>query len=200
MKITTVKVADLKPSGDNPRRHSARQVDELVRSLGAFGQYRPLVVDENNVVLAGNGLLQALVQRGDDKAAAYVMTDLSEADKKRLMVADNRLGDMGADDYEALHEVLRSIGDFDVPGYDEGALRDLLSDAEDFLEDAENYGVLPTDEIEKALSRSDQVAENDAQASESVGKPPAPITDPASSEGDASDHPSICPTCGQSWL
>lgn len=209
MKISEVNTAELKFNKLNPRKHSVRQVNELERSLDTFGQYRPMVVDEDNVVLIGNGLLEALLQRGDTVASAYVVTTLSEADKRRLMVADNRLSDMSSDDYDALQDVLRSIGDFDVPGYDEDSLRDLLSDAEDFLEEASAYGVLPTDEVEKAVRRSDEVRAGAAESMSSIGRAPEPPWAPGGDGGTgpgrggldaAGDHASICPTCGQSWL
>jgi ParB-like chromosome segregation protein Spo0J len=91
MKTTTVSLGDLTPLDRNPRKHSNLQIAELKRSVEMFGQIRPLVVDENKTVLAGNGLLIALTQLGWTKAEAYVVSGLSEADKKRLILADNKV-------------------------------------------------------------------------------------------------------------
>lgn len=56
----------------NVRIHSEQQIRELKRSLEKFGQTRALVVDENNVILIGNGLYEAMVSLGYQEASVYV--------------------------------------------------------------------------------------------------------------------------------
>ena len=56
MKVIKKRLDDLKHPEKNVRIHSEQQIRELKRSLEKFGQTRALVVDENNVILIGNGL------------------------------------------------------------------------------------------------------------------------------------------------
>ena len=56
MKVTIKKLSVLKHPEKNVRIHSEQQIRELKRSLEKFGQTRALVIDENNIILIGNGL------------------------------------------------------------------------------------------------------------------------------------------------
>ena len=62
MKVTIKKLSVLKHPEKNVRIHSEQQIRELKRSLEKFGQTRALVIDENNIILIGNGLYEAMVR------------------------------------------------------------------------------------------------------------------------------------------
>ena len=124
MKITKIKLADLKKPERNVRRHTEKQMVEYVRSLDMFGQIRPLVVDENYVIIAGNGLYDALLKKGADTADCYVVTGLTDKEKKKLMLADNKIFELGYDDTDAFDAILKELeGDVDIPGWDEDLLK-----------------------------------------------------------------------------
>ena len=91
MKITKIKLTDLKKPERNVRKHTDKQMVEYVRSLDMFGQIRPLVVDEDHVIIAGNGLYDALMKQGADTADCYVVTGLTDKEKKKLMLADTKI-------------------------------------------------------------------------------------------------------------
>ena len=129
MKVVDKNIADLKHVDGNTRLHSDRQLREYVRSLEMFGQIRPLVIDENNVVLAGNGLLAALRKMGKTTAACHVVEGLTDRQKKKLMLADNKIFQLGEDNTFAFEEALRELsGDLDIPGYSADILKNLASD------------------------------------------------------------------------
>lgn len=132
----------------NPRSHGEKQLEELGRSLTMFGQFRPLVVDEKNVVLAGNGMLTAMRRLGWTEGKAVRITGLDEAGKKKLVLADNRIAGMGYTDFEEVDRILNEINDTQIPGYDEEFLRQMLAEAEEILEVAETYGTFEEDELE----------------------------------------------------
>lgn len=128
MKVKRVKVSQLRPAEHNCRRHAPRQVAELVRSLKAFGQTRPFVIDESNVVLVGNGMLAAMQSAGIEEADAYVVSGWSEAQKRKLMLADNKCYELGSSDIDEIFASLKTLGaegDFDVPGFEEDSIRRL---------------------------------------------------------------------------
>lgn len=117
MKVIKKRLDDLKHPEKNVRIHSEQQIRELKRSLEKFGQTRALVVDENNVILIGNGLYEAMVSLGYQEASVYVKTELSENDKKKLMIADNKTYALGIDNLDTLNEFLEELqGDLDIPG------------------------------------------------------------------------------------
>ena len=97
MKVEKIAIYKLKHPEVNTRKHPEAKIKEMVKSVEMFGQTRPLVIDENNVVLAGNGLLIALRRLGTEKAEVFKKTGLSDAQKKKLMLADNKIYSLGID-------------------------------------------------------------------------------------------------------
>ena len=175
METITIPITEVHPLEVNPRRHPEKQLNELVRSLEQFGQYRPLVVDEDGVILAGNGLHAALLRTGATEVTVYRATGLSETQKKKLILSDNKTGDLSNDDFDVMEQMLRELEDFEVPGYGPEMLRGIIADAEDVLEDANSYGVLSDEDREGLLSHRDEVQE--ANAGASVGTAPEPPSD-----------------------
>lgn len=151
MKIVKKKLSELKPPERNVRIHSEKQTKEFVRSLESFGQIRPIVIDEDNTILAGNGLYAALVAKGDTSADCYIVTGLSENEKKKLMLADNKIYSLGVDDMDVFEQFLKELGDdIDIPGYDEELLKTITADMEDVDEMLSGYGTV-TEETSNRL-------------------------------------------------
>lgn len=165
MKTVKVNIADLQHPEKNVRIHTEKQITELQKSIKMFGQIRPVIVDENNVILAGNGLVQALKEMGQETVDVLPMKNLSENDKKKLMIADNRIYTLGYDDNEAIFEILGSLdGDFDVPGYEEEVLQDLLADVDEVDEHIESYGQLEPEQIQEFREAGERLEERTEQS------------------------------------
>lgn len=161
MFVVMKNVAELKHKEGNTRLHNERQLREYVRSLEMFGQIRPLVIDENNVVLAGNGLLAALRKMGATTAACHVVAGLSENEKKKLMLADNKIFQLGEDDDFAFEETLRELsGDIDIPGYSSDLLKSLTSDlkaVDELRDESKQPTEKKTRSARKTKSASEQI-------------------------------------------
>lgn len=217
MKVIKKRLDDLKHPEKNVRIHSEQQIRELKRSLEKFGQTRALVVDENNVILIGNGLYEAMVSLGYQEASVYVKTELSENDKKKLMIADNKTYALGIDNLDTLNEFLEELqGDLDIPGYDEEILQQMVADADEVTEKISEYGTLDESEIQK-IKEANEKREQKAAAAEisdnnSENSSENPNTsDNQSSEGQNTTETEpeitetrkfvICPNCGEKiWL
>src|SRR5262245_21050683 len=119
MKIGTLAIDQLKAPPRNVRIHPEAQITELVRALRKFGQTRPVVIDEDNVILAGNGLVEACRQLGQNEVQILRMSGLSAADKTKLMLSDNKIYSLGLDDFDAVLAAIREVNDYDIPGFDE---------------------------------------------------------------------------------
>jgi len=123
MKIVKMKISELKCPEQNIRIHTEKQIQEFERSVKMFGQIRPIVVDDDNVILCGNGLYATLVKMGIDTADVYKVTGLTENQKKKLMIADNKIYGLGIDDLDTFNKFLSDLGeDLDIPGFDESIL------------------------------------------------------------------------------
>lgn len=153
MEIITMKLADLVKPEKNVRIHTEQQLKEFQRSVEMFGQIRPIVVDENNVILAGNGLYDTFVMMGKESAEVYKYKNLTENQKKKLMIADNKIFNLGVDNLESLNNFLEELqGDLDIPGFDEDILKEMVADAEEVTEIIALYGKLEADEIQEIRS------------------------------------------------
>ena len=204
MKIVMKKLADLKTPDYNVRRHSDKQIKEFIRSLDKFEQTRPFVIDENNIVLVGNGMLEAMIQKGEEMGACIVKTGLSEADKKKLMLSDNRIFDLGVNDIAAFDAIIAELdGDFDIPGYDDSFLDSLTADAEEISTVLSEYGTVDEDAAE-VIRTAENTPVRPVQTAQSEPSPDSPVATreeaPESGETPAGRFV-ICPNCGERiWL
>lgn len=203
MKIIRKKLTELKPAERNVRIHSEKQVKEFVRSLDSFGQIRPIVIDEDNTILAGNGLYAALTAKGETSADCYIMTGLSENDKKKLMLADNKIYSLGVDDMEVFEEFLRDLGDdLEIPGFDQELLETLTADMSDVDEMLSGYGTVTEttkQQITQTAERYEAQEEQHTAEAEEVKPAPAPAPD---APPEALPKRFLqCPRCGEKiWL
>lgn len=162
MEVTRMKLVDLVKPEKNVRIHTEQQLKEFRRSVKMFGQIRPIVVDENHVILAGNGLYDTLIAMGRETADVYQYDNLTENQKKKLMIADNKIYSLGIENLETLNSFLEELqGDLDVPGFDEEILKQMVSEAEDITEKLSEYGMLEDDKIqsikENAIKKEQQL-------------------------------------------
>lgn len=195
MKTVTKKLSDLKRPEKNVRMHTDKQLVEFRRSVEMFGQIRPIVCDEGGMILAGNGLYETLLSMGKDTADCYVVTGLSENEKKKLMMADNRIFDLGVDDMKVFDELLAELGDdLDVPGYDDELLRSLVADSEDVDEIMSSYGLITEEKKEEMAAAGENYRKEEAQREAALA---APTTEEPAQTGKFV----ICPKCGEKiWL
>lgn len=217
MKVIKKRLDDLKHPEKNVRIHSEQQIRELKRSLEKFGQTRALVVDENNVILIGNGLYEAMVSLGYQEASVYVKTELSENDKKKLMIADNKTYALGIDNLDTLNEFLEELqGDLDISGYDEEILQQMVADADEVTEKISEYGTLDESEIQKIKEANEKREQKAAAAEISDNNSENSSENPNTSDNQSSERQNttetepeitetrkfvICPNCGEKiWL
>ena len=214
MNIVKMPLADLKRPERNIRIHPEAQIKEYVRSVKKNGQIKLLVIDENNTILIGNGLHEAMLRSGYTEAYCIVKAGMTEADKMKMMMADNKIFSLGIDNLDTFNAFLEElVDDLDIPGYDEDILRSMVADAEDISEKISEYGTIDDDEIEEIraarekkealIAKAEQATT--APAAKSVPPTPAqapapPISEPPAPTTDVQKYV-ICPKCGEKiWL
>ncbi|WP_248240575.1 DNA modification methylase [Microbacterium kunmingense] len=130
LEVVQFAVADLSLFHRNPRRGDVRAIAE---SLTAHGQYRPLVVNVGtltgrpNEILAGNHTYLAACSLGWETVQATTV-DVDDATATRIVLADNRLADLGSYDDADLVTALAAAGDLDGTGYTQGDLDTLIAE------------------------------------------------------------------------
>jgi DNA modification methylase len=82
---------DLRPYDRNSRTHSKSQVETLARSIREYGFTNPILLDEDGVIIAGHGRLQAARAVGLEQVPTITLRGLSEAQRRALVLADNRI-------------------------------------------------------------------------------------------------------------
>lgn len=145
MKLEVVKLGDLKPLENNVRKHNDKQIDELIKSVEQFGQTRAMVIDEDNNILIGNGLYYALLKMNREEVQCFRKTGLSEIEKKKLILSDNKIYGLGSDDYEEINNYIQEItgmGDFEIAGYDKFILEQMTATDEQVEEAIKDYGTI----------------------------------------------------------
>ena len=128
LELVYLQIAALKPDPRNPRQHSRRQIKQLAQSIETFGFIAPALVDGENNVIAGHCRILACRELGWSEIPAIRIENLSEAKRRALMIADNRLAENASWDERLLSEQLRDLSlaelDFDIEviGFDMGEI------------------------------------------------------------------------------
>lgn len=199
MKTVKKQLSELRHPDRNVRMHTDKQLVEFRRSIEMFGQIRPIVCDEDGVILAGNGLYEALVSMGRTSADCYVVSGLSENEKKKLMLADNRIFDLGVDDMKAFDDIIAELGDdLDVPGYDDDLLKTLTADEAEVDEMMSSYGLITEEKKDEIHHAADAYRkEEEARTAKAAVSEDENDVDEEQPEG----RFVICPNCGEKiWL
>lgn len=130
--IKYIDVKKLTPYDKNSRTHSETQVQQIVDSINTFGWTNPILVDENNLILAGHGRLRAAHELGMDKVPCIELSKLSDAEKKAYILADNKLAENSGWDNDLLKSELNILKDLDfdvsVIGFDSVEMSTILDD------------------------------------------------------------------------
>src|SRR5258705_12157928 len=83
----------LKPRATNPRTHSKKQVAQIAMAIQRFGFTNPVLVDDANGIIAGHGRVEAAKIVGLDQVPTVRLSDMSEAEIRAYVIADNRLAE-----------------------------------------------------------------------------------------------------------
>ena len=84
LKIVVRSLSDLKPNARNARTHSRRQIRQIADSIAAFGFNNPVLVDDNNTIIAGHGRVEAAKLLGLSEVPTVCLAHMSEAEQLHL--------------------------------------------------------------------------------------------------------------------
>ena len=137
LKVVYRRVDDLTAYERNARTHSTKQINQIAASIGRFGFVNPVLVDGTGTLIAGHGRVQAARQIGMKEVPTVALEHLSDAERRALVIADNRLAELAGWDEDVLRlelsdlETLELDFELEVTGFDTGDLDKLLADPGD---------------------------------------------------------------------
>jgi DNA modification methylase len=145
----------LRPYPGNARTHSPKQIRQIARSIERFGFNNPVLVDDDDQIIAGHGRVEAAKLLGLKTIPTVRLSHLSEDDKRAYILADNRLAEKAGYDNEMLAIELQHLADvgFDVSliGFEPAEVDIIIEGIGDESEQPEN--VVPEKNSGPAVSR-----------------------------------------------
>lgn len=135
MKIEELKILDIVPYENNPRNND-EAVPAVAKSIEEFGFKVPIVIDKNNVIIAGHTRLRAAESLGLKKVPCIRADDLTEEQVRAFRLADNKTAELAFWDFTKLDKELEKLENidmsefgFDRDDFNEEMLEDLFTDA-----------------------------------------------------------------------
>ena len=116
MNVVEMKLADLIPYENNPRKNKDA-VQYVANSIKEFGFKVPIIIDRENVIVAGHTRALAAEELGLETVPVIVADDLTDEQIKAFRLADNKTAEMAGWDFEALGIELDEILDIDMSGF-----------------------------------------------------------------------------------
>lgn len=108
MKLQRLKLADIEPHKNNPRKND-EAVNAVAESIRQCSYITPIIVDENYVIIAGHTRYKALVALGMDDAECLICDGLTEEQKKKYRFLDNKTGEKATWDLMKLEVELEGL-------------------------------------------------------------------------------------------
>ena len=133
LKIEYVDIDSIKPYKNNPR-HNEEAIPYVMNSIKEFGFKNPIIIDKNNVIIAGHTRLESAKRLGMKEVPIIHADDLTEEQVKAFRLADNKVSEKAEWNFELLDEELNDL-DIDMEQYGFDKIEDI--NFEDFYEDNE---------------------------------------------------------------
>lgn len=138
-----VNISDIKPYQNNARTHSTQQIEQIVKSIKEFGFTNPLLIDDDCNLIAGHGRLEAIrwLNNFDYKdkpitqLPAVIVSDLSDTQRRALVIADNKIALNASWDLDILKDELELLEnenyDMDLLGFSDSEISEILDSVSD---------------------------------------------------------------------
>jgi hypothetical protein len=134
LRIAYVAPECLRPAPHNARIHTNKQLKQIARSIARFGFVSPVLVSDDLEIVAGHGRVEAAKMLGLTTVPTVRLSNLSPADRRAYIIADNRLAELAGWDRELLTTELQGLldlhfDDVESTGFSLGEIDLMLDDA-----------------------------------------------------------------------
>lgn len=147
IKVDQRNIAELIPFARNSRTHSEEQIGQIAASIQELGWTTPILIDGKNSIIAGHGRLAAARKLGMGDVPVIVLDHLTDAQKRALVIADNKLALNAGWDIELLSSEIEGLGeegfDLSLLGFNESELAALLAEKTEGLTDEDAVPEVP---------------------------------------------------------
>ena len=147
MELQTRKVSDLIPYINNSRTHSEEQINQIISSIKEFGFTNPILLEEENGIIAGHGRLMAVQKMGWSEVPCVTIKGLTKTQIKALNIADNQIALNAGWDLDKLKLEVKGLDEdsfnLDVLGFSKNQIDDFLFE--------ETLGLTDEDEVPKEI-------------------------------------------------
>lgn len=151
IKVESREIAALIPFARNSRTHSDQQVAQIAASIREFGWTNPILVDGSNGIIAGHGRLAAARKLGVTEIPVIVLDHLTDAQKRALVIADNKLALNAGWDMDLLSSEIEGLGsegfDLSLLGFSDDELAAMLAEKTEGLTDPDEVPEVPADPV-----------------------------------------------------
>lgn len=106
--LIKVNIRDIVPYENNPRKNE-KAVDAVAESIEQVGYNNPIIVDEDMIILAGHTRRLSLIKNGAKEVEVLQVTGLTDEQKKKYRLLDNKTGEYASWDYVALMEEMQGL-------------------------------------------------------------------------------------------
>lgn len=121
LKIEIKSIDDIKESNYNSRIHSESQIEKIASSIGEFGFLNPIIIDDEDEIIAGHGRFLAAKHLNLEEVPTIKLSHLTEDKKRAFIIADNKIALSGEWDYDILKdeldEIIKSELNIDLLGF-----------------------------------------------------------------------------------
>ena len=160
MAIEPMSGGNLRPYAKNARTHSKKQIKQIAQSIERFGFTNPVLISNENEIIAGHGRVEAAKLLGIENVPTLRLSHLTEAQRRAYVIADNKLAQNAGWDRDVLAIELQALFDveFDIEltGFSLAEVDILLDDAKESSPDAPAEGedeVPPLPDQNSAVTR-----------------------------------------------
>lgn len=159
MNIINIKLSDLKPYERNPRNNK-EAVDYVANSIREFGFKNPIIVDKNNVIVAGHTRYLACKKLGIKEVPCVIADDLTDEQIKAFRLADNKVAEIATWDLDLLNDELDELLNFDMSLYgfndDEDIELDIEHETKENAETIETQNYLVCGQYKVPITEEEQ--------------------------------------------
>jgi DNA modification methylase len=150
LRVQQLPIGMLRPNPKNPRTHSRRQIRQLAANIRKLGFINPVIVDSNQMILAGHGRVEAARLAGLTDVSVIQLDHLTATQRRAYLIADNRIAEQAGWDRSLLAVELGELADLmpaegldiSLTGFETAEIDLLLSDMASFSRAPED--MLPT--------------------------------------------------------
>lgn len=114
LEVTYRPIEELRPRAGNPRTHSKKQLAQIAASLKRFGFTNPVLIDDGDGIVAGHGRVEAARLVDIAQVPTIRLSDMSEADVRAYVIADNKLAENAGWDRDLLSVEFKYLAELDI--------------------------------------------------------------------------------------